>query len=208
MGKSWSVKVSKQSSSFPALLQSPERLAENNYDSARSPPHPPPPRRRFLRLQSRQPQVGGREGVCRISGLALNRGAEGARERLPRLAEASLSLHLSLCPRGGVCSTSQLDSTKTLQPAAALSKNLLTHIICGTGFTREWKATKQPPHTFTGAQVFSLEKTLHVPQVSGIMSKLQINFLSLFLAQGETPLKNARSPSRTTTSFAAWQTLI
>lgn len=54
--------------------------------------------------------------------------------RLLRLAEASLSLHLSLCPRGGVCSTQQFDSTKTLWPEA-LSKNLLTHIICGLGFT-------------------------------------------------------------------------
>lgn len=54
--------------------------------------------------------------------------------RLLRLVEASLSLHLSLCPRGGVCSTQQFDSTKTLWPEA-LSKNLLTHIICGLGFT-------------------------------------------------------------------------
>lgn len=32
--------------------------------------------------------------------------------RSPRLAEASLSLHLSLCPGGGVCSTEQFDKHK------------------------------------------------------------------------------------------------
>lgn len=35
-----------------------------------------------------------------------------AEEVTERLAEASLSLHLSLCPGGGVCSTEQFDKHK------------------------------------------------------------------------------------------------
>lgn len=50
------------------------------------------------------------------------------------LVEASLGLHLSLGPGGGVCSTQQFDSTQTLWPEA-LSQNLLTRIICGLDFT-------------------------------------------------------------------------
>lgn len=67
-------------------------------------------------------------------------GVRGWLRRLLRLVEASLSLHLSLCPRGGVCSTQQFDSTKTLRPEA-LSKSLLTHIICGLGFTQQGSHT-------------------------------------------------------------------
>lgn len=78
-------------------------------------------------------QSGG-GGAWKVGGGRWVRVWGACWRRLLRLAEASLSLHLSLCPRGGVCSTQQFDSTKTLWPEA-LSKNLLTHIICGLGFT-------------------------------------------------------------------------
>lgn len=108
--------------------------------------------------------------------------------RLLRLVEASLSLHLSLCPRGGVCPTQQFDSTKTLWPEA-LSKNLLTHIICGLSFmgqaTSQSICTSIEVHTFLHVQ-----KSLSLPIRPTPLSVVNITLkLYLYSAQLSAILK-------------------